>query len=182
MSTEHKPLSVAKAIELAQKYRPHVDDISALYGLMFHQTEVTLDAQTLADAYAGVARGETLPRLGLSHHGVQIATAFDADDWDRVRAPLRAVARGGLPDVQRFVVESAQRILAVEQIKRLDEGPGSILLAVLDPTCPPATPSVLDEVMAEKGVTIDDLRRALEAAPLARPFVIRTLDAFERAR
>ncbi|MGK0359307.1 MAG: hypothetical protein ACI9U2_001609 [Bradymonadia bacterium] len=181
MGAKHTALSTAKAIELARLHQPHLEDMGALFGLLFHQAEVTLDAQAIADAYAGVGAGKSLPRLGLSHHGVQLAIGFDAEGWACVRPPLQAVAEGDLAHVPRFVVESAQRILAVEQIKRLDEAPGSILLALLDPTQPPAPPEMLRAQMAEKSVTLTDLLHALTAAPLAHPFVMGTLDAFMRA-
>lgn len=183
MSVKHTPVSAKKAIELLQQHRPHVDDIGALFGLLFHQTELTLDAQAVADAYAGVAQGDPLPRLGLSHHGVQLAVEFSAEDWDRVRPPLERVARGDLPHVARFVTESARRILAVEQITRLDDGRAVILLALIDPTVPPPLPDALGALMAEHKVIMGGpkgLTRGLDAAPLARPFVIGVIDAYKR--
>ena len=183
MGVDHTPLSAARTIELLQQFAPHVEDLGALFGLLFHQSELTLDAQTVADAYAGVADGKPLPRLGLSHHGVQLAVEFDADDWARVRAPLERVARGDLPHVARFVTESARRMLAVEQIIRLDAGRAAVLLALIDPTVPPPLPEVFAALMAEHGVTFGGARglmQAVEDAPRARPFVIGVIDAFKR--
>lgn len=182
MAIEQAPLSTAKAIELAKLYRPHLEDMGALFGLLFHQNEVNLNAQAVADAYAGLAAGKPLPRLGLSHHGVQLASGFDADAWDIVRPPLEAVAQGAVPNVPHFVVESAQRILAVEEVRRLDEAPGSILLALLDPTQPPATPAMLGEILAETHISVSDLLTAVHAAPLTRPFVMGVIDTFLRSQ
>lgn len=172
MAKDPRPLSTEDAILWAQRLNPQTHGASALYILLMQQVEQQLSADTVIEAFEAVARGEPLPALGLSHHGVGVVQEFDDAEWARLKPALLAVAASAPAHTPAYVIEVAQRLLGTREAMLLrDTAAGKLICALLDPTVPPMTPPMLDEVCADLEITRSQVKEALFLTGWARPLV-----------
>lgn len=172
-TVKRQALSIERAIELVQSLQPWTYGRHALFALVAEQAEpITITAEKVRDAFAGVAAGESLPPLGLTHIGVQVVQAFEAADWALVLPPLRAVAAGKAPPQFGYAVDTARRLVATHEVLGLPESAArDFVLGVIDPTIPPVTPDTFAWLEANTEVCLAAVRALLRDAPTARPFV-----------